>query len=199
MAAASPQGEVEALLNQWCQAQTSGDFEGYSALYATDFKGTKRTKKGKTKTYDRKGWLKDRGKMFKKPLHVDCRAPKVSLAEADGTASVTFEQYWRSPSYADQGDKRLDLKKGDKGWRLVGEDMLNSKKWDTKQFRDGSAAPKATFKTDERKIKIPQMIRDMTTRQGPICYRKCIKVSLPLKWPCRLAHPLIKQCRPGLG
>lgn len=176
-----PEAPVEALLTSWCQAQTDGDFKAYSALYAKDFKGTKRTKKGKTKTYDLKGWLKDRGRMFKKPLHVDCRSPKVAMGEGGTTASVTFEQYWRSPTYADQGDKRLDAVKSDAGWLLSGEEMLTSEKWDTKSFRDGTAAPKATFKTDETKVKIPEMIKEMTTREGPRCYRKCLKKK-PKDW-----------------
>ena len=77
---------VEAVLSTWCEAQTSGDLEAYSALYAKEFKGIKRSKKRKAKTYDHKAWLKDRGKMFKKPLHVDCRAPKVIMGEDDATA-----------------------------------------------------------------------------------------------------------------
>ena len=172
---------LEAVLTQWCDAQTAGDFDAYSALYAAEFKGIKRSKKRKAKTYDQKAWLKDRGKMFKKPLHVDCRAPKITKGDDGSTASITFEQYWRSPTYADQGDKRLDLKKSDSGWVLVGEEMLNSEKWDTKTFRDGTAAPTATFKTDETKVKIPETVRSMTTRQGPICYRKCLKKK-PKSW-----------------
>lgn len=171
----SPEAPVEALLLRWCQTQTDGDFEAYSALYASDFEGTKRVKKGKTKTYDLAGWLKDRGRMFKKPLHVDCRSLKVAVGDGGTTASVTFEQYWRSPTYADQGDKRIDLVKIDTGWKLVGEEMLTSEKWNTKTFRDGSAALKASFKTDEKKVKIPQMLKEMTTREGPRCYRKCLK------------------------
>ena len=175
------QTPVEAVLSTWCEAQTSGDLEAYSALYAKEFKGVKRSKKRKAKTYDHKAWLKDRGKMFKKPLHVDCRAPKVIMGEDDATASITFEQYWRSPTYADQGDKRIDLKKTDAGWVLVGEEMLNSEKWDTKKFRDGTAAPTARFKTDETKVKIPEHLKMMTTRRGPPCYRKCLKQK-PKDW-----------------
>ena len=175
------QGPVETVLSNWCNAQTAGDFKTYSALYAKEFKGIKRSKKRKAKSYDQKAWLKDRGKMFKKPLHVDCKAPKVTMDEDGASASVTFEQYWRSPTYADQGDKRLDLKKTESGWMLVGEEMLNSKKWDTKTFRDGTEAPTAQFKTDETKVKIPENLKMMTTRKGPPCYRKCLKKK-PKAW-----------------
>ena len=179
--AEDPKAQVASVLAAWCQTQTDGDFKAYSALYTGKFKGIKRVKGGKTKTYDLPGWLKDRGLMFKKPLHVDCKNPKVTMGGDGKTASVTFEQYWRSGSYADQGDKRLDLEKADAGWRLVGEEMLNSKKWDTKTFRDGSKAPKASFATDETKVKIPQMLKEMTTREGPRCYRKCLKKK-PKDW-----------------
>lgn len=176
-----PEGEVKATLADWCQAQTDGDKEAYSAFYIEGFEGVKRSKKKKKKTYSLKGWLKDRGRMFKKPLHVDCRNPAVTLKEGDAEASVTFEQYWRSPTYADQGDKRLDLKKTPDGWRLIGEEMLTSTTWDTKTFRDGSPAPKASFKTDEIKVKVPESLRMMTTKDGPPCYRKCLKKK-PKNW-----------------
>lgn len=175
------QPPVEATLSAWCEAQTGGDFKTYSALYDDTFKGIKRSKKRKAKSYDQKAWLKDRGKMFKKPLHVDCRAPKITMGDDGATASITFEQYWRSPTYADQGDKRLDLKKTDSGWVLVGEEMVTSEKWDAKKFRDGTAAPTATFKTDETKVTIPEHLKMVTTRRGPPCYRKCLKKK-PKDW-----------------
>ena len=179
--APSAERQVEAALEAWCQTQRDGDLEAYSEFYIEGFEGVKRTKKGKKKTYDLIAWLKDRGRMFKKPLHVDCKKPKVTLQEGGALASVTFEQYWRSPTYADQGDKRLDFKATAEGWRLVGEEMLTSEKWDTKAFRDGSPAPKVSFKTDETKVKIPAFLKEMTTKQGPRCYRKCLKKK-PKDW-----------------
>ena len=172
---------VEQVLAQWCAAQTEGDFAAYSSLYADTFQGVKRSRKRKAKTFDQKAWLKDRGKMFKKPLHVDCRAPKVTMGAGGETASITFEQYWRSPTYADQGDKRIDLKNTPSGWKLIGEEMLNAKKWDTKTFRDGTAAPAAKFKTNETRVKIPENLKMMTTKRGPPCYRKCLKTK-PKDW-----------------
>ena len=117
---------------------------------------------------------------FQAPLSLKSQT-KVTMGEDGATASVTFEQYWRSPTYSDQGDKRLDLKKTDSGWVLVGEEMLTSEKWDTKKFRDGTAAPVATFKTDETKVKIPEHLKMVTTRKGPPCYRKCLKKK-PKNW-----------------
>ena len=180
-AISSDEGQVREALASWCASQTEGDFDAYAAFYADEFEGIKRSKKKKKKTYDQKRWLKDRGRMFKKPLHVDCLNPRVTFGADNKTVSVTFEQYWRSPTYADQGDKRLDMKKTPQGWRFVGEEMLNSTKWDTVSFRDGSPAPEARFKTDETKVKVPQMLIDMTTKQGPKCYRKCLKKK-PKNW-----------------
>ena len=109
---------VEDRLASWCSTQTKGDFEAYSAYYAEDFKGIKRTKRGKETKFDRKKWLKDRGGMFKMPLQVDCQDVKVGEAK-DGVTSITFEQYWQAPSYADAGPKRVDFKDVDGTWMIV--------------------------------------------------------------------------------
>ena len=111
---------MEDRLASWCSTQTKGDFEAYSAYYAEDFEGIKRTKRGKETKFDRKKWLKDRGGMFKMPLQVDCQDVKVGEAK-DGVTSITFEQYWQSPSYADAGPKRVDFKDVDGTWMIVGE------------------------------------------------------------------------------
>lgn len=162
---------VEGALQTWCETQTDGDFKAYSAFYADDFEGIKRTKKGGEKTYDRKKWLRDRKKMFKNPLHVDCRAPKVEAGEG-GVTSVTFEQYWRSPTYMDEGPKRIDWKETDDGLRIVHEEMISASKWDGKTFKDGTKAPRATFRLTEN-IKVPDMLKEMTTKEGPKCYKHC--------------------------
>ena len=47
--------------------------------------------------------------MFQMPLQVDCQSVQVD-GEKDGITSVNFEQYWQSPSYADEGPKRVDFK-----------------------------------------------------------------------------------------
>ncbi len=144
-----PQAEVETALQAWCNTQTTGDFQAYKAMYAPTFEGIKRTHKGKVKRYDRAGWYKDRGKMFRKPLRVDCLNPRTQMGPNKTSASITFEQYWRSPTYADAGDKRVDFTKTQMGWLLVGEEMIYADKWDTRNFRDGSPAPKAVFSTNE--------------------------------------------------
>jgi ketosteroid isomerase-like protein len=184
-AQAKAAGGVEGQIEAWCAAQTQGDFAAYSAFYATDFEGIKRGKRGKEKKFDRKAWMKDRKKMFKMPLQVACKSLQVG-AESDGVTSVTFEQYWQSPSYADQGPKRVDLKKVDGKLMIVAEEMISSSKWDRKKFKDGASPPKRSFKTYEE-------IGDAGDAMGPISkkgqkeYRKCHFVK-PKGWGAGPEH-----------
>ena len=171
-------GTVEGQLAAWCAAQTKGDFDAYSAFYAEGFEGIKRTKRGKAKTYDLKAWLKDRGGMFKMPLQVDCQALQVA-PEKDGVTSVTFEQYWQSPSYADEGPKRVDFKNVGGKMMIVGEEMIKSTKWDRKKFKDGSAPPKRAFKTYAEIGDHP--MENMVSKKGHKEYRKCHFVK-PKDW-----------------
>jgi hypothetical protein len=136
----SPEEGVLAALKAWCGSQKRGGVEVYSTMYSGGFKGIRRTSKGKARTFDRKGWMKDREPGFSSPLKVDCRNPKVTMNTGNEQAEVTFEQYFRTSTYADQGDKKLAMVQGDSGWLLVSEDMISSKKWDRKSFRDGSPA-----------------------------------------------------------
>jgi hypothetical protein len=131
---------VLATLQAWCGSQKRGGFDAYSAMYAGNFKGIRRTSKGKARTFDRKGWMKDRKPGFSSPLKVDCLNPKITMGAGSKKAEVLFEQYFRTSTYADQGDKKVAMVQGDSGWVLVSEDMISSKKWDRKSFRDGSPA-----------------------------------------------------------
>jgi len=161
---------VETEVAAWCAAQTKGDFTDYSSFYASNFEGIKRTKRGKEKKFDNAAWMKDRKGMFKMPLQVDCKALEVG-EEKDGVTSVTFEQYWQSPSYADEGPKRLDWKFVDDNLLIVGEEMIKSTKWDRKKFKDGTKPPKRAFKTYEEIGDHP--MAEMVSKKGHKEYRKC--------------------------
>jgi ketosteroid isomerase-like protein len=51
-----PRDDVEAFAARWLDAQNTGDFAGYSALYAADFRGVRRSGK-QTVRMDRAKWL----------------------------------------------------------------------------------------------------------------------------------------------
>jgi hypothetical protein len=132
--AAPLRAEGEALLARWLDAQNRGDHAAYVALYEpAHFKGIKRTSSGKVRSYDGKGWAKDRKRMFEVGFKVAAEELAVETwLDADsklksGVISLRFLQRWEGGGYADHGIKVLQAWKDAKGaWRIVYEDLLNA-------------------------------------------------------------------------
>jgi len=119
-----PRDQVDALMKTWLEAQNAGDFAAYSALYADDFAGVRRSGK-QTVRLDRKGWLGDRKKMFTKPMLVGMREVVVVLAPA--RAIVHFTQEWASGSYHDVGPKVIEVVARGADLAIAREEMLVSR------------------------------------------------------------------------
>lgn len=115
---------VFALVERWVAAQNSGDFAAYDALYATRFEGVKRIG-SRTRRYDRAAWMKDRQRMFGKPMHVE--AADVTVTLIGRLMSVVFEQRWSSGTFGDVGQKQLILERDGDALRISREEMLTSK------------------------------------------------------------------------
>jgi hypothetical protein len=115
--------EVRSLLDAWLSAQNTGNFTSYQSCYASRFQGIRRTGK-RTLAFDRAGWMKDRGKMFKKPMAVSM--DKVELRINPNSVIVRFEQTWASGSYKDTGPKELFLVKEGTSWKIAREELLQS-------------------------------------------------------------------------
>lgn len=115
--------EIEKLVDEWREAQNKGDFNSYSALYADKFMGVKRSG-SRTTRYDREGWLKDRKRMFEKPMTVETE--EVDTAAFGASAEVQFSQKWQSGTYEDKGPKRLLIVKQGGTLRIAREEMLSS-------------------------------------------------------------------------
>ncbi|MCP4521402.1 MAG: hypothetical protein GY827_06885 [Cytophagales bacterium] len=115
--------EAQALVKEWLKAQNDGVFESYKSLYASKFEGVKRVS-DKVFRYDKEGWLKDRKRMFKKPMVVEARGVKV--ISTPHVVLVQFEQTWASGSYKDVGMKQLVLFKEKDDLLISKEEMLNS-------------------------------------------------------------------------
>ena len=133
--AAVPEAEIEKVLDAWLAAQNSGDFAAYQALYAERFSGIKRVG-ARTWKFDRKGWLADRGRMFKAPMTVAAEAPELDLAA--GMAVARFRQTFEQGRFKDAGDKQLVIVETPDGFRIAREEMLRS------TVLDGPGSPKAT-------------------------------------------------------
>ena len=68
---AKDQTAIADLLSQWVTTQNAGDFAGYGALYGSTFEGVRRS--GERERLMRlSDWLKDRERMFKKPMPLSC-------------------------------------------------------------------------------------------------------------------------------
>jgi ketosteroid isomerase-like protein len=109
-ARADDQSQARATLDRWLDAQNSGDFAAYEALYARGFTGVKRART-RTTSFDREGWLKDRERMFQKKMKVE--ATNVRILAKPKTALVVFTQRWSSGKYTDVGSKQLLLRRRD--------------------------------------------------------------------------------------
>lgn len=120
---AKDQAAIADLLSRWVNTQNAGDFAGYSALYGSAFEGVRRSG-DRQRIMRLSDWLKDRERMFKKPMTV--RMDEVYLTGRDAGAQVDFIQGWSSGGFADFGPKRLLLTKEGPDFRIGREDMLAS-------------------------------------------------------------------------
>jgi ketosteroid isomerase-like protein len=117
------EADVKALVETWRKAQNEGDFDGYQALYAKRMTGIKRVG-ARVFQYDRAGWIKDRGRMFKKKMEVG--ADKIEVAVSGGSAAVQLEQSFRQGRFHDLGPKQLVVIREGSGLRIAREEMLSS-------------------------------------------------------------------------
>lgn len=121
--AAPDRAEVQAAVDAWLAAQSGGDFAAYQALYADKLEGVKRVG-GRTWRFDRKGWMADRERMFKRPMTVTARDLEVSGSAR--TPVVTLVQSFQQGKFADQGPKRLVFTRVGGALRIAREEMLHS-------------------------------------------------------------------------
>jgi len=125
--------EATTLLAEWAAAQNAGDFERYGRLYAESFEGVRRTPAGKKASFARDGWLKDRARMFTKPMTVAYERPEFARQSEDRVA-VTFVQRFRSGKYAEHGTKMIVVEQKERP-RIVGEEMIDSQRgWDEEEY-----------------------------------------------------------------
>ncbi len=114
---------VRALFDRWLAAQNAGTFDVYSSLYAERFNGTKRVGRV-ARTYDRKGWLADRGRMFSAPMQVT--AANLEITTSSQSATVTFTQTYAQKSFRDVGTKQLVVLATPAGLKITREEMMAS-------------------------------------------------------------------------
>jgi tetratricopeptide (TPR) repeat protein len=109
--------ELIEAVHAWAKAWSAKNVDAYLASYARDFK----TPKGES----RDDWAKSRRQRISAPksIAVSIDSPKVSIA-ADGSASVTFRQGYRSDVIKSTSTKTLVLVKSDGRW-LIQQEKVN--------------------------------------------------------------------------
>ncbi len=140
---------AKSVLAAWLDAQNRGDFDGYKALYSPSFRGVRKSGKKRVEL-GREAWFKDRARMFTKKMSVEADALKLSRA-AD-LAAIEFVQTWRSGTYADIGEKRIELRNESGRSLIVSEEMLTSEKLITKV---AVVVPKTFYRVDANRFAIP--------------------------------------------
>ena len=125
LAVEAPVGErdVRAAVDHWLAAQNAGDFAAYEKLYASRFTGVRRSGP-RTARFDRAGWMRDRARMFAKPMTVG--AADVKVHAAGSVALVTFTQTFSQGTFKDAGPKQLVFVRDAGALKISTERMLRS-------------------------------------------------------------------------
>ncbi len=111
------------LVLTWERAQNEGDFAAYALLYGRKMRGTKRVG-ARESVFRRKGWLRDRKRMFQKPMKVQVR--RIRAFVRDGMIRAWFEQTFESGTFLDKGEKTLLLRVEDGKWVIHREEFSPS-------------------------------------------------------------------------
>ena len=119
------QPEVRVLVDAWLAAQNRGDFAAYEKLYAQKFTGVRRSGT-RTVSLDRAGWMRERRRMFARPMTVT--ASETKIVGTPASARVVFTQEWESGSYHDRGPKQLVVVREGGAARIAREEMLASER-----------------------------------------------------------------------
>ncbi len=116
--ASDTEDEVLATLRSWADAWSSQDVDAYLGHYAQSFVPAD----GRS----RESWTILRRKRVSGPQFIDIRIARPRVTRTgDDRASVTFEQSYRSDSYADQVIKRMDLVRRGESWKILLEQTVN--------------------------------------------------------------------------
>ena len=117
---AKAQREAVLLILTWERAQNEGDFAAYTALYGRKMQGTKRVG-ARESVFLRKGWLRDRKRMFQKPMKIQVR--RIRAFAREGMIRAWFEQTFASGTFSDKGEKTLLLRLEDEKWVIHREEF----------------------------------------------------------------------------
>ena len=117
------ESQISALIDAWVSTQNNGSFDDYAKLYAQGFRGVRRSG-DKRVELPKDAWLRERARMFKRPMTVAIAERTIAI---DGQrATVDFIQTWESGKYADRGPKRMVVEDVAGSLLITSEELLSS-------------------------------------------------------------------------
>lgn len=117
---------VRNLISRWVTAQNSKNITAYQSCYGASFEGIKRTASGRSSSYDRNGWMSDRWRMIRAAEGLNVEVKNMNVNIQGDTATVEFDQYYRSLRYSDWGPKVIKVKMSPAGEKIVYEELKAS-------------------------------------------------------------------------
>ncbi len=117
---------IQSLMNRWENAQDTGNFTAYESCYEYSFKGVLRTTSGQVKVYGFNEWMRDRRRMINQTGGVEIDVRNMHVRIDGDTATVEFDQYYRSGSYSDWGPKVIKIKSNPDGEKIIYEELKAS-------------------------------------------------------------------------
>ena len=116
--AAVPNDPVLVSLNAWANAWAQRDDAAYFAAYANSF--------APQDGGSRADWETRQRMLFAETMKIDLRIESPSVARGvDGSATVTFNQFYRSGTFRDDVVKQLRMIERDGRWLIVDEKVLS--------------------------------------------------------------------------
>jgi hypothetical protein len=123
-AAELTENRVNSFMGEWFEAQNTGTYSKYAAMYSKRFIGIRRSG-SETHKFDYDAWLRERKRMFRKKMIVSGGVLEIKLS--DTKALIKFEQTWESSTYKDEGVKLINLAIENGKLKIVREELLSSK------------------------------------------------------------------------
>jgi hypothetical protein len=117
---------VYKLLARWENAQDTQNFTAYESCYGYSFKGVLRTASGRVEVYNFNEWMRDRRRMLAENSGVNVDSKNVRVNIEGDTATVEFDQYYRTSKYSDWGPKVMKVKSTPDGEKIVYEELKAS-------------------------------------------------------------------------
>ena len=114
LAAENHRADILNAVKSWAKAWSDQRVDAYIDSYTTDFKPLQYK--------NREYWEAQRRKRLSKPSSISIQLSniQISLAE-DGTATATFVQIYKSPTFSDNVRKTLILRQESGGWKISSE------------------------------------------------------------------------------